>query len=116
MENAYLNRISLSSHAHYATPGIHFDRASEKGRPFGYHVAGTALTEVTVDCLLGTYSVDAVGMVHHGGTLLDPLLDRGQAEGAWYRALDGSPWRTRYGTGKQTGFYPTPWPPTRYRT
>ncbi len=91
VENAYMNRISLSSHAHYATPGIHFDRASERGRPFGYHVAGTALTEVTVDCLLGTYSVDAVRMVHHGGTLLDPMLDRGQVEGG---LLQGIGWVT----------------------
>lgn len=88
---AYMNRTDLSSHAHYATPGIHFDESTEKGRPFAYHVAGTAVTEVTVDCLLGTYTVDRVSIVHHGGSQLNPLLDRGQVEGA---LLQGIGWVT----------------------
>ena len=88
---AYLNRTDLSSHAFYATPGIKFDRATEKGKPFVYHVAGTAVTEVTVDCLLGTYRVDRVGIVHHGGQLLNPLIDRGQIEGG---LVQGIGWMT----------------------
>lgn len=88
---AYMNRTALSSHAHYATPGIHFDKKIEKGRPFAYHVSGTAVTEVTVDCLLGTYNVDRVSIVHHGGNQLNPLLDRGQVEGA---LLQGIGWVT----------------------
>ena len=87
----YMSRTSLSSHAHYATPGIYFDKTTEKGKPFAYHVAGTAVTEVTVDCLLGTYSVDRVSIVHHGGKQLNPLLDRGQVEGA---LLQGIGWVT----------------------
>lgn len=87
VQEAYANRISLSSHAHYATPGIHFDRETEKGVPFAYHVAGTAITEVTVDCLLGTYSVDRVRIVHHGGTQLNKLIDRGQVEGALIQGI-----------------------------
>ena len=39
---AYLGRVNLSAQAHYATPGIHFDRTAEKGEPFAYHVYGTA--------------------------------------------------------------------------
>ena len=88
---AYLNRTALSSSAHYATPGIHFDKTREKGRPFAYHVSGTALTEVTVDCLLGTYRVERVCIVHHGGNQLNPLIDRGQVEGA---LLQGIGWVT----------------------
>ncbi|MCK5131370.1 MAG: molybdopterin-dependent oxidoreductase [Candidatus Sabulitectum sp.] len=88
---AYMSRTDLSSHAHYATPGIHFDVTTEKGRPFAYHVAGTAVTEVTVDCLLGTYKVNRVSIVHHGGSQLNPLLDRGQVEGA---LLQGIGWVT----------------------
>lgn len=87
VQKAYTGRISLSSHAHYATSGIHFNRETEKGRPFAYHVAGTALTEVTVDCLLGTYRVNSVKIVHHGGTLLNPLVDRGQVEGALVQGI-----------------------------
>jgi len=88
---AYMSRTDLSSHAFYATPGIHFNKATEKGVPFAYHVAGTAVTEVTVDCLLGTYHVDKVRIVHHGGNRLNKLLDRGQIEGA---LLQGMGWVT----------------------
>ncbi|MBC7535415.1 MAG: molybdopterin-dependent oxidoreductase, partial [Ferruginibacter sp.] len=56
----YLKRISLSEHGHYATPGIYFDNTKEKGHPFAYHVYGTAITTVTIDCLRGIYEVDAV--------------------------------------------------------
>ncbi|MGR9117700.1 MAG: molybdopterin cofactor-binding domain-containing protein, partial [Gammaproteobacteria bacterium] len=45
---AYFARIPLSAHAHYATPGVFFDRTQEKGRPFAYHVYGCAAVEVTV--------------------------------------------------------------------
>ena len=91
VQRAYLNRVSLSSHAHYATPGIHFNKETEKGKPFAYHVVGTAVTEVTVDCLLGTYNIDKVTIVHKGGKQLNPLVDRGQVEGA---LLQGIGWVT----------------------
>ena len=47
LEKAFLDRTNLSAHAFYATPGIEFDRTQEKGRPFAYHVCGTAIVEVT---------------------------------------------------------------------
>lgn len=77
----YLSQISLSAHAHYRIPGLHFDKIAEKGRPFAYHVFGTALTEATVDCLHGTYQVDSVSIVHDFGKSLNPLIDQGQVEG-----------------------------------
>ncbi|MBD0297190.1 MAG: molybdopterin-dependent oxidoreductase, partial [Flavisolibacter sp.] len=64
---AFLKRVSLSEHAHYATPEIHFDKLKEKGHPFAYHVYGTAITTVTVDCLRGIYQIDSVKMVHDFG-------------------------------------------------
>jgi xanthine dehydrogenase large subunit len=39
---AYLNRISLSSTGFYATPGIHYDRETARGRPFFYFAHGAA--------------------------------------------------------------------------
>jgi xanthine dehydrogenase large subunit len=88
---AYARRVSLSAQAHYATPGIHFDRSAEKGEPFAYHACGTALCEVTLDCLRGTYVVDAVEAVHDLGPSLDPAADRGQAEGG---IVQGIGWLT----------------------
>jgi xanthine dehydrogenase large subunit len=84
---AHLARIDLSAHAFYATPGIHFDKAREKGRPFAYHVYGTAIVEVTLDVLRGTSEIDAVRLVHDGGNLIDETIDRGQVEGALAQGL-----------------------------
>src|SRR5204863_6274169 len=56
----YMNRISLSEHTHYSTPEINFDLKKEKGHPFAYHVYGTAIITVTVDCLRGVYEFDSV--------------------------------------------------------
>jgi xanthine dehydrogenase large subunit len=78
---AFVKRVSLSEHAHYATPGIYFDATKEKGHPFAYHVFGTAITEVTVDCLRGTYEVDAVHVVHDAGASMNLPVDIGQVEG-----------------------------------
>jgi len=87
----YTRRVNLSAQAHYATPGIHFDKAKEKGEPFSYHAYGTALCEVTVDCLRGTYQVDAVKAVHDLGPSLVPQVDLGQAEGG---IVQGIGWLT----------------------
>jgi len=87
----YNQRVSLSEHAHYATPGLHFNKALEKGHPFAYHVFGTAITTVTVDCLRGTYEVDAVRLVHDAGNSMNPLIDLGQVEGG---LVQGIGWMT----------------------
>ncbi len=88
---AFQQRVSLSEHAHYATPVIHFDKTTEKGHPFAYHVYGTALLEVTVDCLKGTYHFDRVQMVHDSGNLMNRPVDLGQIEGG---LVQGMGWMT----------------------
>jgi xanthine dehydrogenase large subunit len=87
----YNKRVSLSEHGHYSTPVIHFDKTKEKGHPFAYHVYGTAITEVTVDCMRGTYEFDAVKLVHDFGSSMNPLIDRGQIEGG---LVQGIGWMT----------------------
>ena len=87
----YMKRISLSEHSHYATPGLYWDYNTEKGHPFAYHVYGTAITTVTIDCLRGIYEVDAVRMVHDFGTTMNPIIDRGQIEGG---LVQGIGWMT----------------------
>lgn len=91
VSDAYWKRVSLSAQAHYATPGIYFDKTKEKGKPFAYHVFGTAIIEVTADCLRGTYDIDAVHVVHDAGRSLHYLIDRGQAEGG---LVQGIGWMT----------------------
>ena len=91
IQDGYLKRIALSEHGHYAPPGLHYDAKIEKGHPFAYHVFGTAITEVTVDCLRGTYLVDSVKIVHDFGTSMNTAIDRGQIEGG---LVQGIGWMT----------------------
>jgi xanthine dehydrogenase large subunit len=84
---AYTRRVNLSAQAHYATPRLWYDKRIEQGEPFAYHVFGTAVLEVTVDCLRGTYTVDRVRMVHDAGRSLDDKVDRGQLEGGLAQGL-----------------------------
>jgi len=88
---AFSQRVSLSEHAHYATPLIHFDKKKEKGHPFAYHVYGTAIVTVTVDCLRGTYDFDSVKLVHDCGKSMNLEVDNGQIEGG---LIQGIGWMT----------------------
>ncbi len=88
---AYSSRISLSEHAHYTPPGIHFDSTIEKGHPFAYHTYGAAILIATVDCLRGTYEFDSVKVVHDFGSSMSPIIDIGQCEGG---IVQGIGWMT----------------------
>ena len=88
---AYMQRVSLSEHAHYATPSVYFDWTTAKGHPFAYHVFGTAMVTVTVDCLRGIYEIDAVKVVHDAGNSMNELIDKGQLEGG---IVQGIGWMT----------------------
>ena len=84
-------RVNLTANGHYATPIIHFDKNSEKGHPFAYHVYGTAAVEVTLDCLRGRYMVDNVYVAHDFGNSFSPKVDMGQIEGG---IVQGIGWMT----------------------
>jgi xanthine dehydrogenase large subunit len=84
---AHLGRVSLSSTGFYATPDIHYDRASHRGRPFLYFAYGAALSEVAVDTLTGEHRVLAVDILHDAGRSLNPAIDLGQIEGGFIQAM-----------------------------
>ncbi len=84
---AHVGRVDLSGHGFFATPDIHFDKDQEKGRPFAYHSCGTAVVEVTLDCLRGRYDVDSVKIVHDVGRSLNRDVDLGQVEGGLAQGL-----------------------------
>lgn len=84
-------RVDLSEHAFYATPNLHYDIETERGRPFAYYSYGASLTEVTLDCVRGTYSVDSVEVVQDVGESLAVAVDIGQIEGA---VVQGMGWAT----------------------
>ena len=89
--DAHLQRVNLSEHAHYATPGISFDWETAKGHPFAYHVYGTAIVGVTVDCLRGRYEIDYVKCCHDFGSSMNTSVDYGQIEGG---IVQGIGWMT----------------------
>ena len=84
---AFVKRVSLSEHAHYATPSVNFDWSVGKGHPFAYHVFGTAIVSVTVDCLRGIYEIDSVKVVHDAGQSMNIPIDKGQCEGGIVQGL-----------------------------
>ena len=87
VEKTYYARKRLSAHGFYATPGIHFDAEKGRGSPFAYYTFGTAIFEVTVDCLRGIYTIDSAKIVHDIGRPINEIVDRGQVEGGLAQGL-----------------------------
>lgn len=91
VQQAYIDRISLSSTGFYKTPKIHYDRENATGRPFFYFANGASVSEVTIDTLTGEYKVDRVDILHDVGKSLNPAIDIGQIEGGF---IQGMGWLT----------------------
>ena len=91
IQEAYLNRISLSSNGFYSTPKINFNKQKFYGRPFLYFCYGAAVTEVTLDTLTGENIIDKVDILHDAGNTINPALELGQIEGGF---IQGQGWLT----------------------
>ncbi len=89
---AYHDRVSLSATGYYATPNLHYDKQTGRGRPFHYYACGAAVTEVEVDGYCGMSRVLRVDILHDVGDSLNPGVDRGQIEGGF---VQGMGWLTR---------------------
>lgn len=83
----YFSRLQLMAHGFYSPPKLHYDPVKGYGRPFHYYTYGTCLIEATVDCLRGTYKIDASRIVHDLGRTIIPTVDRGQIEGGLAQGL-----------------------------
>jgi xanthine dehydrogenase large subunit len=84
---AYLGRVSLSSTGFYATPEIHYNRATASGRPFFYFAYGAAVSEVVIDTFTGENRLLRVDILHDAGRSLNPAIDLGQIEGGFIQGL-----------------------------
>jgi xanthine dehydrogenase large subunit len=87
VQQAYLARVQLWSDGFYATPGLHWNKATLQGRPFHYFAYGAAVSEVVVDTLTGEHRLLAADILHDAGQSLNPALDIGQVEGAFIQGL-----------------------------
>jgi xanthine dehydrogenase large subunit len=88
---AYAARVQLWSDGFYATPGLHWNRETLKGKPFFYFAYGAACAEVVIDTLSGEHKVLRVDVLHDVGRSLNPAIDIGQVEGAF---IQGMGWLT----------------------
>jgi len=91
VHDAWFARISLSAQGFYKTPKIHWNRETFKGRPFYYFAYGAACAEVAIDTLTGEMKVERVDLLHDVGSSINPVLDKGQVEGAF---IQGMGWLT----------------------
>ena len=91
VRRTYDQRVQLSATGHYATPKLHYDTATHRGRPFYYFAYGAAVSEVEVDTLTGEYRIRRVDILHDVGNSLNPAIDLGQIEGGF---VQGAGWLT----------------------
>jgi len=89
IKEAYLNRVSLSSSGFYATPKIHFDKKTFKGRPFLYFCYSAAVSEVMIDTLTGENKILRTDILHDAGRAINPAIEMGQIEGGF---VQGAGW------------------------
>jgi len=87
VKQAYLSRVSLSATGYYATPGLHWDRAAGRGKPFHYFTNGAAAAEVEVDGFTGMHRVLRVDILQDVGDSINEGVNRGQIEGGFVQGM-----------------------------
>jgi xanthine dehydrogenase large subunit len=91
VQQAYFERISLSSTGYYRTPEIHYDRVKGQGHPFLYFAVGAAVTEVEVDGFTGMSQILRTDILHDVGDSINAGINLGQVEGGF---VQGAGWLT----------------------
>ncbi|NWG25701.1 MAG: xanthine dehydrogenase molybdopterin binding subunit [Pseudorhodoplanes sp.] len=80
-------RVSLSATGFYKTPKLHWDFATNTGRPFYYFAYGIAASEVAIDTLTGETRVLRAELLQDCGASINPAIDLGQIEGAFVQGM-----------------------------
>ena len=91
VQQAYFQRLSLSSTGYYGTPEIHYDRDKGRGKPFHYFAVGAAVTEVEVDGFTGMSQILRTDILHDAGDSINTGINLGQIEGGF---VQGAGWLT----------------------
>jgi len=87
INEAYLNRISLSDYAHYRVPDLAFNKQNGKGPAFLYFTNGVACSEVGLDFLTGEVKVLRTDILMDLGRPINEALDVGQISGAFIQGM-----------------------------
>lgn len=87
VNEAYLNRISLSEYAHYRIPNLSFDKLKGKGQAFLYFTQGAACSEVAVDQDTGEVKVLRTDILMDLGRPVNEALDITQVTGAFVQGM-----------------------------
>jgi xanthine dehydrogenase large subunit len=91
VHDAYWARVQLWDSGFYATPKIHYDPQTMRGRPFFYFTYGAAVSEVAIDTLTGETRVLRADLLADVGRSINPGVDLGQIEGGF---IQGMGWLT----------------------
>jgi len=87
VNEAYLNRISLSDYAHYRVPNLKFNKLTGQGDAFLYFTSGTAATEVDINLITGETKVLRSDILMDLGRPINTDLDMGQVYGGFIQGL-----------------------------
>ncbi len=87
INEAYLNRISLSDYAHFRIPGLSFNKLTGQGHAFLYFTEGVAASEVTLDLTTGEAKVTQVDILMDLGRPINEGLDVGQVLGGFIQGM-----------------------------
>ena len=112
IQEAYLNRVSLSSSGFYSTPKIKFNKKKFLGRPFYYFCYGAAVTEISIDTLTGETMIDRVDIIQDAGNPINSALELGQIEGGF---IQGQGWLTMEEVNWKSNGQITTFSPSTYK-
>jgi xanthine dehydrogenase large subunit len=87
VNEAYLNRISLSEYGHYRVPGVTFNKLTGQGHPFLYFTQGVGSSHVSVDLCTGEVKVLGVDLLMDLGRPINEGLDMGQVWGGFIQGM-----------------------------
>ncbi|XP_017287277.1 xanthine dehydrogenase/oxidase-like isoform X1 [Kryptolebias marmoratus] len=87
VEEAFLDKISLSATGFFRGPDLYMDWDKMEGQPYSYFTYGVCCSEVELDCLTGDYRAVRTDIVVDIGRSLNPSVDIGQVEGAFMQGL-----------------------------
>lgn len=87
VNEAYLNRISLTEYAHYRFQNLNFNKIEGQGRAFLYFTQGTACSDVSVDQQTGEVKVLRADILMDLGRPVNEALDVSQVTGGFVQGM-----------------------------